>query len=283
MKIRILKGDMKMDNNLKKLQDVEFDILLEIRRICKKHHLTYYLIDGTFLGAVRHKGFIPWDDDIDIAIPRSDYQKFVDVVVKELPESMEFKSYATDSEYHNVVARVVSSNICRINHAYSDGKIEPALVDIFPLDGMPDTNIRLLLHKINLLWRKVTIGWANYKNLQDSKSFRPWYERILIFIGNTVKPGYFMNLTKQYKKMEKSLMKYSDKNSKVYINFNGGYKFRSIMDKEYYFGKGSLYTFNNEKFNGPSNYDAYLTKIYGDYMKLPPESERNKHQTEVLQ
>lgn len=272
-----------MNNNLKELHDVEFEILLQIKRICEKYQLTYYLSGGTFLGAVRHQGFIPWDDDMDIAFPREDYQKFINIVNKELPAGMEFRSYSLDKEYHRPVARIVNHKVCVKNNSFSKERIEPAWIDIFPLDGMPEKKIPLTLHKIHLLWRRVTIGWANYEDLQDLKPNRPWYEKILMFIGRTLKPGRFMDLTKQYQKLEKVLMKYPASKSKVYINFNGVYRFNSIMSKEYYYGEGALYTFEGEKFPAPKNYDAYLTKIYGDYMKLPPVEKRNTHFTEVIQ
>lgn len=271
-----------MNNDLKELHEVEFDMLLHVRRICEKYHLTYYLSGGTFLGAVRHQGFIPWDDDMDIALPREDYQKFIEVVNGELPEGIEFKSYASDKNYHHPVARLMNHEVCVKNNSYSEARIEPAWIDIFPLDGMPDARISLTMHKIYLLWRKVTIGWANYENLQDSKPNRPWYEKILMFIGTTLKPGHFMDLTKQYRKLEEALMRYPAATSKVYMNFNGIYRFNSIMSKEYYYGDGALYTFEGQQFPAPTNYDAYLTKIYGDYMKLPPEEKRNHHNTTIV-
>ena len=269
-------------NDLKELHDVEFDMLLQVKRICEKYSLTYYLSGGTFLGAVRHHGFIPWDDDMDIALPREDYQTFIKVVNSELPDGMEFKAYSIDPTYHHPVARLVNHKVCVKNNSFSDSRIEPAWIDIFPLDGMPDGKIAQSIHKAHLLWRKVTIGWANYKDIQDSKPNRPWYEKILIFIGQTVKPGRFMDLNKQYMKLEKALMRYPAANSNTYMNFNGIYRFNSIMEKDFYYGDGALYTFEGEMFPAPANYDAYLTKIYGDYMTLPPVEKRNTHSTELI-
>lgn len=271
-----------MEDSLKELHDVEFEMLLQIKRICNKYRLQYYLSGGTFLGAVRHQGFIPWDDDMDIALPREDYQKFVSVVNRELPEGLEFKSYSLDKDYHHPVARLINYKICVKNNSFREARIEPAWIDIFPLDGMPNGILSSNIHKIHLLWRKVMIGWANYEDLQDSKPNRPWYEKILMFIGKTLKPGKFMDLQKQYAKLEKTLMKYPAKNSKVYMNFNGIYRFNSIMEKSIYYGDGAMYTFEGEQFPAPANYDAYLTKIYGDYMKLPSVEKRNTHSTELI-
>jgi len=272
-----------MANDLQKLQDAEFEVLLEVRRICEKHGLTYYISGGTFLGAVRHQGFIPWDDDVDIALPRSDYQKFVKIVQEELPEGMEFKAFNTDPEYRHPVARICTDKVKILNHSFTEARVEPAWVDIFPLDGMPKNSLLRKIHKVRLLWRRVTIGWANYKNLQEEKPNRPWYEKFLMFIGKTLKPGRFMNLIKEYEKLEKALMKYPDTQSDVYMNFNGAYRFNSIMEKSVYYRDGAKYNFRGELFNAPENYDAYLTKIYGDYMKLPPVEVRNKHCTEVIE
>ena len=142
-----------MESNLERLQDVEFEMLLELKRICDKYKIRYFLSGGTLLGAVRHKGFIPWDDDVDIEIPRGDYQKLLRVIAEELPSEMEFKSYETDPEYHHPIARIINNKVQVINHSFREGRIEPAWIDIFALDGMPDNEILKIIHEFRIICR----------------------------------------------------------------------------------------------------------------------------------
>lgn len=270
-----------MSENLQKLHKAEFEMLVEFKRICEKHNILYFLSGGTLLGAIRHGGFIPWDDDIDVEVPRSEYEKLLKIIEKELPLEMEFKSYDTDPSYHNPIARIINNKVKVINHSFSEGRLEPAWIDIFPLDGMPDNKYFIIIHKFYILWRKMMIGFANFQDVQDTKAGRPWYERVMILFAKKFKIGRLLNLSKQYKKLEKTLTKYPDTTSKAYLCYCGDSFSKEIIEKKYY-GKGRLYKFEDTEFRGPENADMYLKTWYGNYMELPPEDKRNKHSTEVV-
>ena len=101
------------NSSLRKLQLIELENMRIFSEICEKHHLRYYLVGGTMLGAIRHQGFIPWDDDMDVGMPRPDYERFLEIVRSELPEGYSFLNYKQDAEYKRYFSRIVN-NSCKI-------------------------------------------------------------------------------------------------------------------------------------------------------------------------
>lgn len=267
----------------RKLQLKELELLILFRDLCEKHDLTYYISGGTFLGAIRHKGFIPWDDDIDVAMPRKDYDQFVKIALEEISGEREFLHFSNNPESLRPNSRIVDYSFKILNNSWETPRKEPVWIDVFPLDGMPSSKILQSIHKCRLLYRKVLIGFANHENIQDNKPDRPFIERSLIQFNKITRIGKLLNVYSQYEKIEKLLRKYSNEKSDVYFNFHGAYRFKSILNIKKIYGEGRLVEFEGSYFNSPSNYDLYLTKIYGDYMKLPPEEERNKHNTEIVE
>jgi lipopolysaccharide cholinephosphotransferase len=267
---------------LRDLQLKELELLILFRDICEENQLTYYISGGTFLGAIRHKGFIPWDDDIDVAMPREDYDKFVQLAPKVVKGEHQFWHYSLVSESKRPNSRLVDYSVKIKNNSWKIPREEPVWIDIFPLDGLPKSPIKAKLHKIKLLVLKVLVGFANFENIQDNKKGRPWYERVLIALNKVFSIGKLLNLTKQYDYLEQSLRKYSNDSSEIFFNFHGAYRFNSIFNKEQIYGNGIKVEFEGFEFNAPANYDEYLKQIYGNYMEVPPEHMRNKHNTEVI-
>ena len=123
-----------MKNNIKVLQTEELKVMKIIKEICEKENIRYFMIGGTLLGAIRHSGFIPWDDDVDLAMPRKDYERFLEVSNKYLPSNIFVQNFRTDDKYRYYITRVLNKNIL-VEEKRFIGVDTPqayASVDIFP-------------------------------------------------------------------------------------------------------------------------------------------------------
>lgn len=273
-----------------KLQEAELNIVKEIIKLCEKHSIKYYIVGGTLLGAVRHKGFIPWDDDIDIAMLRPDYEKFIEIAKKELPKNLildYYKFHKNEKNYNTYyMARVEDSKVKLISKVAEVERILNAWVDIFPLDGLPKNRIKCFFHKIRLLYLRAALRYSQFskivtKNAQNKDIIM----RLLIKIGKVINFEKIYNKDKVLEKIDKNLKKYSCEGSKEIINFAGAcksYKFVELFPK-YIYDETSSYKFEDIYLKGPKNYDYVLSHHYGNYMIPPSDDNKNKHQTEVIE
>lgn len=267
---------MEKISSLQKLQHIELGIYKEVVRICDKYGLTYYMSAGTFLGAVRHHGFIPWDDDMDMRMPRLDYEKLMKLLPQELSAPYILRHFSNDKNSHRYFARVEDTSVhFQRTHAMKL-QTNNAWIDIFPLDGMPNNKIIASLRKFHLLYRKLWMQLSVFDEIVDVKKKRPFREQVIIFLAMHTPIQRWLSWDSQVRKMDKALKAYPIEKSDVYMNFFSAYKYKDIIYKKIY-GKGALYQFEDVKFKGPEDYDSFLKIIYGDYMKMPPESSRNKH------
>lgn len=264
-------------NSLRKLQLEELKILKKLIGICNKNNIKYYILGGTFLGAVRHKGFIPWDDDIDIGMPRNDYEKFIELFSK-----YEKEDFKLEKVKHKYFIRVVNKNILVKLNMGMEAEITGAWIDIFPLDGMPSNFFKKRIHMFKILFWRAMFQFANFSvavNIKNNK--RPIYEKILIDVGRILKLEDILKNFDVEKRLDKCLKKYNYENSEFVGNFMGAYKFKEMFPKEIY-DEINEYAFEEIKLIAPKDYDFVLKQLYGDYMKLPSVEERNKHQIEIL-
>ncbi len=258
---------VKLDNQqLRNLQLLQVDMLIEFDRICNKYGIGYILDAGTLLGAIRYKKFIPWDDDIDIRMLRSEYERFCEVVVKEMDqEQYFFQNEKTDKNYFWGYAKIrkTDTEFIRLGQEHLTMKTG-VFIDIFPCDGVPNNIILKKLHNIAaLISRKITysrIGKRNEKNW----AFKLGYQ-ILSKIPISVSFGII------------HFLKYicNEKNKKLVgcISWYGK-KDKSGFKKEWFIDR-CLIEFEEMKFQAPKDYHGFLIHSFGaDYMIPPPVEKR---------
>ena len=259
---------------LRQLQLAELDILIEVDKICRKHNLRYYMVGGTLIGAVRHKGFIPWDDDIDISMPRPDYDKFMKIAKDELPEDLFIQTRGTDKGCY-----FYYSKVRRTGTYFGENKFEHTtlhkgiFIDIFPLDYVPDNKtVQKFFFKaftclIGMICSKSKTGEPLYKN---SKMPFIWFFRILQAISPK---GFLLWLRATLGKMANAMGK-----KKNYLaSLSGFHGFPQEVCPAKWWGDGVDMEFEGHIFRAPSEYHTFLTHMFGDYMELPPVNKRVCH------
>ena len=243
-------------------------LLDEIDRVCKKLHLTYYLIAGTLLGAVRHGGFIPWDVDLDIAMPRNDYQKLKEYYLTNPSEDFFYEDYDTE-KYHNsthALLRLKGTRVIRKRLAHIDNKIKHNgfFLDIFPLDKAPNDE-KLQEKQIRDLKRiKKIFYYKEGQFFENASKFKNTMRKIISFCLKIISYKYLG------KKLEKIQIKYNSFESDFLVSMSSRYSYqKQKMPKEIYGVPGRI-KFENKEYNSPQEVEKYLSKLYNDYMKLPP-------------
>ena len=258
------------------LHQVDLEIVKEVVKICDNHGLTYYMLGGTMLGAIRHKGFIPWDDDIDLGIPRQDYEKFLEIAPSELSNHLKVVNYKTDPEYHYYITRILDTDTKVVEERIGgDKKYTNASIDIFPIDGTPNNSILRKIYFIRVLYHRALMSLC-YKDSIDRKRPRGILEKILLWMMERLPIEKMTTAYQQKEKIDKLLRKQNIEGAKFIGNIMGAYRTREIVPAEFY-GRGRMYPFENIELRGMDLPNEYLEYTYGDYMKLPPEHERKTH------
>lgn len=247
------------------MKKIELNILIYFTEVCKENNLRYYLGGGTLLGAVRHKGFIPWDDDIDVMMPRPDFQKLLSLSINN--ENYNIIKPGTAGYYYNFAKLVDTRTILEEKGI----KVIDGLgvyIDIFPLDGMPETPDarKKRFKELNSIRKRIN----NTCLLKPKFHRNPFAYLNACRIYNSNKN---IDLSSLQKKYLDSALKNSFDDSEFVFAAGGAYGARDIFPGKW-FEKEIELQFENLSVKAFNGYDFYLTQLYGDYMTLPPEDKR---------
>lgn len=251
---------MEINKELRNFQLRMLDVLTEVDRICRKHDIPYWMSCGTLLGAVRHGGFIPWDDDMDIEVCKKDYAKLLRLLQTELPEQYRVHCYGTDRAFFFQFAKVrdLHSELTEAKGVDRDYKYKGAFLDIFPVEYTNQTAAELSKRTFNFFFKVMTV--LRMRRVPGRRLLWPLFHLCLV-----VAAWFF----------------------RVFIHPRSKDCVASLCSDYYYqLGESDLFplqelTFEGRRFWAPHHPDAYLSSYFGkDYMQLPAEENRIWHGVE---
>ncbi len=262
---------------LKKVQKIQLEMAKDIKRVCEENGIHYFLYRGTFLGAVRHQGVIPWDDDMDFGMMRQDYEKFCRIANEALSEQYCFQNWHTDEQYALPFGKVRKKNTVFVEAKCARLPENGIYIDIYPLDFAPEGEgerkklARQLLHLFRIKLMKC--------------GYTPWMEEERIIWKKRI--GYLLYQFAALFVSQKALVDAYEKRVLAVGKSDTLYE-QSALPIVYYFktkwvDKVKQYPYEDTTFAGPNDYDGFLSSLYGDYMQLPPADKReNRHQIQLL-
>lgn len=259
-------------SHLSDLQRAEFKILKVFDAICKKYNIKYYMADGTLLGAVRHKGFIPWDDDIDLVITRKEYERFAAIADKELPDSMYLSSFDTPGHIWLVPRIIDKKSRFYLNNATQKKEIG-AWIDFLIFDGVPNPGLRRKIWSVFYLLARMLYQFSNFSTAVNLKRKRPWYESVAIKFAKYTHIEKILSPVKMGHFYEWICSRYDLDKCKYGAMLSNTGQLEGIKPKEW-LGEGIPMQFEGMTILGMQEYDKYLIYCYGDYMQLPPVEKR---------
>lgn len=241
---------MRPITSIEEIRKIEFNLLRYVHYICEKYQLTYYLAGGTLLGAVRHQGYIPWDDDVDLLMPRKDYEKFIQIINHQ-DSPFQVLTYKNDLEYLMSFGRLVDKRTYLEFFNEKPCKNMGVFVDLFPMDGVdgPLDYYEKHVRTVGMLRGNRNLGVPGLV-----------YAKILCFL------------------MDHKAKKTDFASGSQVACKTVGMGQREIMDREQ-MEERILLEFEGGKFFAPVGYDVYLRNLYHDYMKLPPQNQRRRGHT----
>ena len=266
------------NKDLRKAQLLMLKILKEVHKICEENNIKYFLSDGTLIGAIRHQGFIPWDDDLDIGMLREDYEKFCKIAPQILSENFILQNFQTDKGYGLQFGKVILKNTVWIEKVAKNTNRQWSgiYIDIFPYDNITENKkMQKLINRLYIFIQGLILIKFKYINISN-------YESMAKKLKYVLKKIYLCTISK------KLLIYIRDSICKRYLNKSNtlvtkyGGNFYKNQNPYNIYKDLTLQTFEDTSFYIPKNYDKILKNLYGNYMEIPPIEKQRQHGIEYF-
>lgn len=267
------------EEQIAKIQKIELDNLKVLDKICKKIGIEYFVYGGTLIGAVRHNGFVPWDDDLDVAMSRSDYIKFISEAPLLLPDEYYLQTPYTDKNTPYLYSKLRLKGTKCVEYPHNKLNIEQGIyIDIYPIDNIPDCEEEYIkqFKKYQKLAKLYVLRQCPYSYSMDinfKRKFKNLIRFILSFVIRLIPQNCFVNI------VDNIMTKYNN----IETTRKGNLFYPKLGNVFY-----NLYPLKDYSFEGltikiPNDFDTHLTMRYGNYMELPEEDERIGHKPYLLE
>lgn len=276
--------DYSVNEELRNIQKACFLILHKFKEVCNNNGFRYYLAYGTLLGAIRHNGYIPWDDDIDVWMPRPDMIKFLNVAEEQMcPYVINYYTIKNNASFKYRSQPCIEDQKVKVGFnlggAIKDGYI---WIDIMPLDGMPSNKILQKVRCARFRFMYILIGFARSAKIGAfNKNSKKGLQKIGIVLNEVFRIGKLLNINKRLHKFDKFRTKYSFDETELIIGSTTSYIEKSIFNKEWFDGERCI-EFEGEEYKIPSKAELILEKLYNNYMQLPPVDKRVRSHFSIL-
>lgn len=252
-----------VENQTRHLQSVILMIVKDIDKLCQENGIEYYLLGGSCIGAIRHKGFIPWDDDLDIIMDRKNYNKFIEVCGKRLDSNKySLQVGLKDWPLYYSKLRLNGTYLHEYEDDYANDNQHGIFVDVFAMDNVSDNSF---VSKLQYFFAKCFLAYQLGERGYKSASTK---SKLLIALSSPLKIKLIRNSVVRF------IERYNEKETKRQAFFYGRTRLKNAITDKSIYGKPTYVDFEDTKLPVPEHYHEYLTQMFGDYMKLPPEDQR---------
>lgn len=261
-------------DTLNRLHGCQLLLAREVKRICDSHQIRYFMIAGTLLGAVRHKGFIPWDDDMDIGMLREDYTRFIEIAKQELDDRFFLQDPDTDPAYGLPFAKLLLKDTVMVEQNSCDNQAQKSIyIDIFPLDCVPEDPKQQKQHNRRTYFlRRLLLAKQRYRVYRPGETVKKLVYLALRFLS------LFASRQRICRSLDEEIQRYNGQETEQIVNIGGAYGYNKETLRRQWFDQSTELDFENITLSAPAAYTDYLEYFYGDYMTPPPEDKRfNRH------